>query len=148
MRRLAWILAPALALAACADDSTLSETEPQTERAALVVGAPAALEPALRMCAPDFAPADVTLRFAGADALAAQVREKAIDVIAVAGRGRLEPLAGALEPALAFASDERATYLAAAARASRQPDAAQALVDDLLAGACHEALLAEGFGEP
>jgi molybdate transport system substrate-binding protein len=41
-----------------------------------------------------------------------------------------------------------ATYGAGVVEASEQPDAAEAFVDDLLAGGCHDALLAAGFGEP
>jgi hypothetical protein len=33
-------------------------------------------------------------------------------------------------------------------KAAKQPDAAEAFVDDLLAGGCHKALLGAGFGEP
>jgi molybdate transport system substrate-binding protein len=40
-----------------------------------------------------------------------------------------------------------ATYAAGVVQATKQPDAAQAFVDDLLAGGCHDALLAAGFGE-
>ena len=41
-----------------------------------------------------------------------------------------------------------ATYGAGVVEAAKQPDAAEAFVDDLLAGGCHDALLAAGFGEP
>ena len=41
-----------------------------------------------------------------------------------------------------------ATYGAGVVEAAEQPDAAEAFVDDLLAGGCHDALLAAGFGEP
>jgi molybdate transport system substrate-binding protein len=44
--------------------------------------------------------------------------------------------------------DARATYAAGVVSASKQPEAAEAFVDDLLAGACHDALIAAGFGEP
>ena len=41
-----------------------------------------------------------------------------------------------------------AVYGAGVVEAAKQPAAAEAFVDDLLAGGCHEALLAAGFGEP
>jgi molybdate transport system substrate-binding protein len=44
--------------------------------------------------------------------------------------------------------DPTATYGVGVVKASEQPDAAEAFVDDLLAGGCHDALLAAGFGEP
>jgi molybdate transport system substrate-binding protein len=44
--------------------------------------------------------------------------------------------------------DASATYAAGVVSASEQPEAAEAFVDDLLAGACHDALVEAGFGEP
>jgi molybdate transport system substrate-binding protein len=44
--------------------------------------------------------------------------------------------------------DATATYGAGVVSAAREPEAAEAFVDDLLAGGCHEALLAAGFTEP
>jgi molybdate transport system substrate-binding protein len=41
-----------------------------------------------------------------------------------------------------------AVYGAGVVENAKQPDAAEAYVDDLLAGGCHEALLEAGFGEP
>ncbi len=64
----------------------------------------------------------------------------ASDVKASGGELRAIELAAELEPT--------ATYGAGVVEAAKQPDAAEAFVDDLLAGGCHEALLAAGFGEP
>jgi molybdate transport system substrate-binding protein len=64
----------------------------------------------------------------------------ASDVKAAGGALRAIELPAALEPT--------ATYGAGVVEAARQPDAAEAFVDDLLAGGCHDALLAAGFGEP
>ncbi len=47
-----------------------------------------------------------------------------------------------------FATRGTATYAAGVVTQSRQPDVAEAFVDDLLAGRCHDALLAAGFDEP
>jgi molybdate transport system substrate-binding protein len=44
--------------------------------------------------------------------------------------------------------DVTATYAAGVVKAAREPEAADAFVDDLLAGGCHDALIAAGFGEP
>jgi molybdate transport system substrate-binding protein len=44
--------------------------------------------------------------------------------------------------------DATATYAAGVVAGSEQPEAAEAFVDDLLAGGCHDALIAAGFGEP
>jgi molybdate transport system substrate-binding protein len=44
--------------------------------------------------------------------------------------------------------DATATYGAGVVAGSPQPEAAEAFVDDLLAGGCHDALIAAGFGEP
>ena len=44
--------------------------------------------------------------------------------------------------------DATATYAAGVVKGAREPEAAEAFVDDLLAGGCHDALLAAGFGEP
>jgi molybdate transport system substrate-binding protein len=43
--------------------------------------------------------------------------------------------------------DATATYGAGVVQGSDEPEAAEAFVDDLLAGGCHEALIAAGFGE-
>ena len=43
--------------------------------------------------------------------------------------------------------DTTATYGAGVVAGTDEPEAAEAFVDDLLAGGCHEALLAAGFGE-
>lgn len=64
----------------------------------------------------------------------------ASDVKATGGELRAIELPAELEPT--------ATYGAGVVTAAEQPDAAEAFVDDLLAGGCHEALLAAGFGEP
>jgi molybdate transport system substrate-binding protein len=44
--------------------------------------------------------------------------------------------------------DATATYAAGVVKAAREPDAAEAFVDDLLSGGCHDALIAAGFTEP
>jgi molybdate transport system substrate-binding protein len=44
--------------------------------------------------------------------------------------------------------EPKATYGAGVVAAAREPDAAEAYVDDLAAGGCHQALLEAGFGEP
>jgi molybdate transport system substrate-binding protein len=64
----------------------------------------------------------------------------ASDVKATHGELRAIELPAELEPT--------ATYGAGVVSAAKQPDAAEAFVDDLLAGGCHDALLAAGFGEP
>ena len=64
----------------------------------------------------------------------------ASDVKASGGELRAIELPAKLEPT--------ATYGAGVVEAAKQPDAAEAFVDDLLAGGCHDALLAAGFGEP
>jgi molybdate transport system substrate-binding protein len=64
----------------------------------------------------------------------------ASDVQASGGELEAIELPAELEP--------NATYGAGVVDASEQPDAAEAFVDDLLAGGCHDALLAAGFGEP
>jgi molybdate transport system substrate-binding protein len=64
----------------------------------------------------------------------------ASDVQATAGELRAIELPAALEP--------EATYGAGVVEAAKQPDAAEAFVDDLAAGGCHKALLEAGFGEP
>jgi molybdate transport system substrate-binding protein len=64
----------------------------------------------------------------------------ASDVKASGGELRAIELPAELEPT--------ATYGAGVVKAAKQPDAAEAFVDDLLAGGCHSALLAAGFGEP
>jgi molybdate transport system substrate-binding protein len=62
------------------------------------------------------------------------------DVKATNGQLKAIELPARLKPA--------ATYGAGVVAAAKQPDAAEAFVDDLLAGGCHDALLAAGFGEP
>ncbi|HKH16392.1 MAG TPA: molybdate ABC transporter substrate-binding protein [Solirubrobacteraceae bacterium] len=64
----------------------------------------------------------------------------ASDVEATKGELRAIELPARLEPT--------ATYGAGVVEAAKQPDAAEAFVDDLVAGGCHESLLAAGFGEP
>jgi molybdate transport system substrate-binding protein len=64
----------------------------------------------------------------------------ASDVKAASGELRAIELPAKLKPT--------ATYAAGVVAKARQPDAAEAFVDDLLAGGCHDALLAAGFGEP
>jgi len=64
----------------------------------------------------------------------------ASDVEASGGELRAIELPAKLEPT--------ATYGAGVVEAAKQPDAAEAFIDDLLAGGCHDALLAAGFGEP
>jgi molybdate transport system substrate-binding protein len=64
----------------------------------------------------------------------------ASDVQATGGELRAIELPAELEP--------KATYGAGVVEAAEQPDAAEAFVDDLAAGGCHEALLEAGFGEP
>ena len=44
--------------------------------------------------------------------------------------------------------DATATYAAGVVKAAREPEAAEAFVDGLLAGGCHDALQAAGFAEP
>jgi molybdate transport system substrate-binding protein len=63
----------------------------------------------------------------------------ASDVKASGGELRAIELPAELEPT--------ATYGAGVVEAAKQPDAAEAFVDDLLAGGCHDALIAAGFGE-
>jgi molybdate transport system substrate-binding protein len=62
------------------------------------------------------------------------------DVNATDGQLRAIKLPAELKPT--------ATYGAGVVKAAKQPDAAEAFVDDLLAGGCHDALLKAGFGEP
>jgi molybdate transport system substrate-binding protein len=64
----------------------------------------------------------------------------ASDVRAANGRLRAITLPSELEPT--------ATYGAGVVKASKHADQAQAFVDDLESGACHDALIAAGFGEP
>jgi molybdate transport system substrate-binding protein len=64
----------------------------------------------------------------------------ASDVEAAGGELRAIALDPKLEP--------KATYAAGVVDAAREPDAAEAFVDDLAAGGCHDALLDAGFGEP
>jgi molybdate transport system substrate-binding protein len=62
------------------------------------------------------------------------------DVNATDGQLRAIELPARLKPT--------ATYGAGVVKSTEQPDAAEAFVDDLLAGGCHGALLAAGFGAP
>ena len=64
----------------------------------------------------------------------------ASDVKSAGGELRAIELPARLQPT--------ATYGAGVVAAARQPDAAEAYIDGLLAGPCHDALLAAGFGEP
>ena len=95
-------------------------------------------------------------------AVLANVRSNEPDVTGVVGK----LTQGAADAGFVYASDvdatdgkltaielprelaSKATYAAAVVKASGQPGTAEAFVDDLLAGGCHEALLAAGFGEP
>jgi molybdate transport system substrate-binding protein len=49
---------------------------------------------------------------------------------------------------LPAALDATATYAAGVVKAARQPEAAEAFVDGLLSGGCHDALIAAGFTAP
>jgi molybdate transport system substrate-binding protein len=95
-------------------------------------------------------------------AVLANVRSNEPDVKGIVGK----LIQGAADAGFVYASDVKAsggeleaielpaeleptaTYGAGVVEASEQPDAAEAFVDDLLAGGCHDALLAAGFGEP
>jgi molybdate transport system substrate-binding protein len=95
-------------------------------------------------------------------AVLANVRSNEPDVKGIVGK----LVQGAADAGFVYASDVKAsggklvaielpseleptaTYGAGVVKASEQPDAAEAFVDDLLAGGCHDALLAAGFGEP
>jgi molybdate transport system substrate-binding protein len=96
------------------------------------------------------------------EAILANVRSNEPDVKGIVGK----LTQGAADAGFVYASDVKAagdalraieldarleptaTYGAGVVEAAEQPDAAEAFVDDLLAGGCHEALLAAGFGEP
>jgi molybdate transport system substrate-binding protein len=96
------------------------------------------------------------------DAILANVRSNEPDVKGIVGK----LTQGAADAGFVYASDVEAAgdalraieldprleptarYGAGVVEAARQPDAAEAFVDDLLAGGCHEALLDAGFGEP
>ena len=95
-------------------------------------------------------------------AILANVRSNEPDVKGIVGK----LTQGAADAGFVYASDVKAAgdalraieldpeleptavYGAGVVEEARQPDAAEAFVDDLLAGGCHEALLAAGFGEP
>jgi molybdate transport system substrate-binding protein len=62
------------------------------------------------------------------------------DVNAAGGELRAIKLPAKLEPT--------ATYAGGVVTDAKQPETAEAFVDGLLAGPCHDALLAAGFGEP
>jgi molybdate transport system substrate-binding protein len=99
---------------------------------------------------------------ARAEAVLANVRSNEPDVKGIVGK----LTQGAVDAGFVYASDVEAaggelraielpdelkptaTYGAGVVAASRQHDAAEAFVDDLLSGGCHDALLAAGFGEP
>ena len=91
----------------------------------------------------------------------ANVRSNEPDVKGIVGK----LTQGAVDAGFVYASDVEATGGSCARSSCRgaradvdlrrgrrrgrpAADAAQAFVDDLLAGGCHEALLAAGFGEP
>jgi molybdate transport system substrate-binding protein len=96
------------------------------------------------------------------EAILANVRSNEPDVRGIVGK----LTQGAADAGFVYASDVKAAgdalraieldpkleptaiYGAGVVEAAEQPDAAEAFVDDLLAGGCHEALLAAGFGEP
>ena len=96
------------------------------------------------------------------EAILANVRSNEPDVKGIVGK----LTQGAADAGFVYASDVKAAgnalraieldpeleptavYGAGVVEEARQPDAAEAFVDDLLAGGCHEALLAAGFGEP
>jgi molybdate transport system substrate-binding protein len=96
------------------------------------------------------------------DAILANVRSNEPDVKGIVGK----LTQGAADAGFVYASDVKAAgdalraielgpeleptavYGAGVVEAAEQPDAAEAFVDDLLAGGCHEALLQAGFGEP
>ena len=99
---------------------------------------------------------------AGSKAVLANVRSNEPDVKGIIGK----LTQGAADAGFVYASDVKATkgelraielpaeldptatYGAGVVKAAEQPDAAEAFVDDLLAGGCHSALRAAGFGEP
>jgi molybdate transport system substrate-binding protein len=96
------------------------------------------------------------------EAILANVRSNEPDVKGIVGK----LTQGAADAGFVYASDVKAAgdalraieldprleptavYGAGVVEEAEQPDAAEAFVDDLLAGGCHEALLAAGFGEP
>ena len=96
------------------------------------------------------------------EAILANVRSNEPDVKGIVGK----LIQGAADAGFVYASDVKAAgdalraieldprleptarYGAGVVRGSDQPEAAEAFVDDLLAGGCHEALLEAGFGEP
>jgi molybdate transport system substrate-binding protein len=96
------------------------------------------------------------------EAILANVRSNEPDVKGIVGK----LTQGAADAGFVYASDVRAagdelraidldpklepkaSYGAGVVEAAEQPDAAEAFVDDLAAGGCHEALLEAGFGEP
>jgi molybdate transport system substrate-binding protein len=92
--------------------------------------------------------ANVRSREAGAGEVVAALERGAADAAFLfrtdveAAEGRLEAieLPDALEPA--------AAYGAGVVKGTGQPAAAQAFLDDLREGDCHDALLTAGFGEP
>ena len=142
------VLAGVLLLAGCGDDASLSGAD--GDRPQLVVAAATTLEQPLAACAEDFPDARLTFRFAASDELAAEIRDDMpADVLAAASKPvQVLSRAGKLRQPVAFATRRAATYAAGVVTRSERPDAAEAFVDDLLAGRCHDALLAAGFGEP
>jgi molybdate transport system substrate-binding protein len=96
------------------------------------------------------------------EAILANVRSNEPDVKGIVGK----LTQGAADAGFVYASDvktagdelraieldpklePKASYGAGVVEAAQQPDAAEAFVDDLAAGGCHQALLEAGFGEP
>jgi molybdate transport system substrate-binding protein len=99
---------------------------------------------------------------ARSEAILANVRSNEPDVKGVVGKltqgaadagfvyvSDVEATGGKLEAIdLPANLDATATYAAGVVKAAREPEAAEAFVDDLLGGGCHDALIAAGFTEP
>lgn len=130
-------IAGVAALPGCGDDGRIGAPPPP--RPALVVVASGPLAGPLRTCAPRFPDARVRLGGAASGAGA--------DVLT----GPLARLRGATSLAdrpTPIATRDGTAYAAAPVRGGAHPEVATAFVDDLLAGACHAALRAGGFGDP